>query len=56
MSVITLMKKKLERIQRTEIKFNEVQLVEYITKINGKRNATIFNITEKRAHDRQNDS
>jgi hypothetical protein len=25
MSVITLMKKKLERIQRTEIKFNEVQ-------------------------------
>jgi hypothetical protein len=25
MSVITLRKKKLERIQRTEIKFNEVQ-------------------------------
>jgi hypothetical protein len=25
MSVITLMKKKLERIQMTEIKFNEVQ-------------------------------
>jgi hypothetical protein len=25
MSVITLMKKKLERIQRTEMKFNEVQ-------------------------------
>jgi hypothetical protein len=54
------MKKKLKRIQRTEIKFNEVQeinyIVEYITKINDKMNTTIFNITEKRAHDRQNDS
>jgi hypothetical protein len=51
MSVITLMKKKLERILRTEIKFNEVH-----KKINDKMNATIFKITEKRANDRQNDS
>jgi hypothetical protein len=42
MPVITLMKKKLKRIQKTEIKI--------------KMNATIFKITEKRAHDRQNDS
>jgi hypothetical protein len=53
---IPFIKNACNNFDEKEIETNTKDRNEYITKINDKMNATIFKVTEKRAHDRQNDS